>query len=257
MTRPTSYAGVGVGQCCARSGSGGLVLGAAILASQAALAQEERGEDSQTRGPLATVIFGSLEAGPAKSFAAIGLKRAVTGGLDASGFRTLLKLGLAREQAGGIPPRGIAWKAESHALIGHEWRVGDTFVSLYAGADQESDYRETGGALRHASRFGARLQGDLWATPTDDTLIQASAYVSSLDRRIWGRLAPGWLVARGAWLGPEIEAYRQRDYSKLRLGLHLTGLRLLGVTWRLSAGWEKESARRGQAYGTLGLHWLR
>ena len=74
-----------------------------------------------------------------------------------------------------------------------------------------------------------RLQGDLWATPTPDTMVHASAYVSSLDARLWARLSPGWLLPQGFYAGPEIEAYREREYGKLRIGLHLTGLRLLGA----------------------------
>lgn len=237
---------------------------AGIVLSVPAMAEDEIGE----RDPVSTVLFGSLEAGPTKTFTALGMKRSYgEGGLDASGFRTLVKVGLAREQAGRVTPRGIAYKSEAQALIGYEWRIGDTFVAVYAGTDYESEQRPCGCVV---SRFGQRLQGDLWATPLPEMMLQASAYASTIERRLWGRLATGWtfppdllpqgylpesVSLRGVYVGPEIESYRQNDYSKLRLGLHLTGLRLFGLTWRLSGGWQRTSDRPSEAYATLGLHW--
>lgn len=219
-------------------------------------------DDAEERSPLSTVIFGSLEAGPTKTFAAIGLKKALTGGLATSGFRATLKVGGSREQTGNQRPHGIAYKSEAQVLIGYEWRIGDTFLSLYAGPDYEGEQREEALATLVTHRYGARLQGDLWMTPTPTTMLQASAYASTIGGRLWARVAPGWLQPRdvpldGAYLGPEIEAYRENDYSKLRLGLHLTGLRFLGLSWRISGGWQSTSDRPSDAYATLGLHWQR
>ncbi len=218
--------------------------------------------ETEERSPLSTVIFGSLEAGPTKTFIAIGMKKALTGGLAASGFRALLKVGGSQEQAQRQRPYGIAYKSEAQALLGYEWRIGDTFLSLYAGSDYEGEQREEALATLVTNRYGARLHGDLWMTPTPDTMLQASAYASTIDGRLWGRVAPGWLLPqdlplKGVYLGPEIEAYRERAYSKLRLGLHLTGLRLLGLSWRISGGWQSTSDRPSEVYATLGVHWLR
>jgi hypothetical protein len=245
---------------------GGVIAAAARLAAvvTVTLGSPAIAEDEETleRSPLSSVLFGSLEAGPTKTFVAVGLKKALTGGLATSGFRTLLKIGGAQEQARRQPPHGIAYKSEAQALIGYEWRIGDSFLSLYAGSDYEGEQREEAVAAIVTNRYGARLQGDLWMTPTSTTMLQASAYASTIDGRLWGRASPGWLVPQGfgldgAYLGPEVEAYRGRDYTKVRLGLHLTGLRFLGVSWRVSGGWQRTSDRASEAYATLGLHWLR
>jgi len=230
-----------------------LAVLACVLTAPQARAEDELGE----RDPVSTVLFASLEAGPAKRFAAFGLKRAITGGLDASGFRALIKLGGAHQTPNGPRPRGNLYKAEAQALLGYEWRLGDTFVSLYAGSDYEEEFRVCGCAVSVTTRFGARLQGDLWATPTRETMLQASAYVSTMDRRLWGRLAGGWAIPLGLYVGPEIETYRQTGYHKLRFGLHATGFRLFGLSWRLSGGWQTTSDRPGEAYATLGVHWRR
>lgn len=240
-------------------------LVAALTAGPAGgvFAQEAETEvEGEERAALSTVLFGSLEAGPAKTFVSLGMKKALTGGLAGSGFRMLLKVGGAQEQAQRQRPHGLAYKSESQALIGYEWRIGDSFLSLYAGSDYEGEQREEPRATVTTHRYGARLQGDLWMTPVQGMMLHASAYASSLDRRVWGRIGPGWLLPRGwlsqdVYVGPEIEAYRARDYTKLRLGLHLTGLRLFGVVWRLSGGWQRTSDRPSEAYATLGVHWLR
>lgn len=239
----------------ARQALMGLVLVAGLVSSHA-LAEDELGE----RPPLSMVVFGSLEAGPAKTFASVGLKRALGGtGLDASGFRTLLAVAVSREEANRSRPHGILYKTGSQVLLGHEWRIGDTFVALYAGSDIESQQRDCGCLTATRTRIGWRLQADLWARPIPDGILHASAYASTLDGRIWARLAPGWALPQveELYLGPEIELYRESGYGKLRLGLHLTGLRLLGLTWRLSGGLQSTSDRPTEAYATLGLLWRR
>lgn len=210
------------------------------------------------RSPLSRVIFGSLEAGPTKTFLSIGMKRAFGGGIAESGFRLFLKAGGSQEQTRRHKPHGTTYKSESQALLGYEWRIGDSFLALYAGSDIETEqHLETLGPSMLTTRYGARIQADLWAIPTDGMMLQANAYASSIDERLWGRLATGWQTPVGIYAGPEIEVYRERDYRKLRLGLHLTGLRWLGLEWRLSGGWQSTSDRPSKAYGTLALHWLR
>ena len=232
--------------------------------SEPDIEEEKEQADTTPRSPLSSVIFASLEAGPAKTFAAIGWKRALTGTLATSGFRSLIKVGGSKEYAGRTPPYGFAYKSEAQALIGYEWRIGDSFLSLYAGSDYETEQRSRSGRPFMRSVYGARVQGDLWMAPLPDTMLQASAYISTVDRRIWTRLAGGMLLPRemrpswldGVHLGPEAEFFRQRGYTKFRLGLHATGVRLFGLSWRLSAGLE-HAAGRSDVYGTLGLHWLR
>ncbi len=238
---------------CRNWGAARLTVVAGVMIASPVLAEVELGP----RDPVSIVLFGSLETGPTKTFASTGLKRAIAGGLDASGFRVLAKIGGAIEPANRAPPRGTAYKSEAQLLLGYEWRLGDSFVALYAGPDQESEQRDAtrNPIIRH--RFGARLQAELWATPGERIMLQASAYAATLDRRFWGRLAAGWSIAPELYLGPEIEAYQQSRYSKLRLGLHLTGIRLFGLSWRISGGWQNTSDRPSETYVTLGAQWRR
>jgi len=211
------------------------------------------------RSPLSLVIFGSLESGAEKLHGALGLKKALGGaGLDASGFRFGAKWGESLEPAQRRPDHGRLFKTEFHVTIGYEWRIGDTFLALAAGPELEAAYVETRDRRSLSQRIGPRLQFDLWAKPHGDWLVQANAYaVSSDGGRFWTRLAAGWRLTDELYLGPEAEGYREGDYRKLRFGLHLTGLRLFGLTWRLAAGLQKTSDRKRDSYVTLGLLWQR
>lgn len=247
-----------VGACVAyrmgKAGLAGLAMSVAAAPISAARAEEEEPE----RSPISMVIFGSMEAGPTKTFLSVGMKRAIGGGLADSGFRLFVKAGGAQEQTRRRRPHGVTYKSEAQALIGYEWRFGSSFLALYAGSDTESEQRvEAFGPSLIATRYGARVQADLWLVPAPGMIVQANGYLSSLNGRLWARLAPGWQVPAGFYVGPELEAYGDRNYRKYRLGLHLTGLRVLGLEWRLSGGLQKTSDRSSEYYGTIGLHWQR
>jgi hypothetical protein len=248
----------GVGACVAYRVTKAGLAGLAMTFATAPICTASADEEEPERGPLSMVIFGSMEAGPTKTFVSVGMKRAIGGGLAESGFRLFVKAGGAQEQTRRHRPHGVTYKSETQALLGYEWRVGGSFLALYAGSDVENEQRiESFGPSFIATRYGARVQADLWIVPSPGMVVQANGYASSLNGRLWARLAPGWQVPAGFYLGPEFEAYRERDYSKYRLGLHLTGLRFLGLEWRLSGGLQKTSDRPSAYYGTLGLHWQR
>lgn len=237
-----------------KAGLAGLAMNIAAAPICTASAEEEEAE----RSPISMVIFGSMEAGPTKTFLSVGMKRAIGGGLAESGFRLFAKGGGAQEETRRSKPHGVTYKAESQALLGYEWRIGDSFLALYAGSDFESEQQmEAFGPALLRTRYGARMQADLWIVPSPGVAIQANGYLSSVNGRRWARIAPGWQTPIGFYVGPEFEAYGERDYRKYRLGLHLTGLRFLGLEWRLSGGLQSTSSKPSEYYGTLGLHWQR
>lgn len=212
------------------------------------------------RGPLSLAIFGSLEADASKTYGSVGLKWAFgnSGGLDASGFRLGLKWGESVEPARRRPTQGRLYKTELQALLGYEWRIGDSFLSFAAGPEIEAQYSETRSERSFEQRGMVRLQADLWSKPIENWLVQANAYTVLADgNRYWGRLAGGWRLTGELYLGPELEAYRERAYHKLRIGLHLTGLHLFGLDWRFAGGLQKTSDEKSGAYATLGLLWKR
>ena len=211
------------------------------------------------RPPLSAVMFGSMDAGAGKIHGAFGMKYAIGDrGLDASGFRLSLASGASTEPARRRPTQGSLYKSDAGALLGYEWRIHDSFVTVSVGPDIETAYRKWGNLHGTGQRIGPRLQLDVWAAPDATSLIQVNAYaVAAGSGRASARAAAGWKIAGQLYLGPEVELYRERDYFKIRLGMHLTGLELFGITWRLSAGMQKSRDDESEAYATLGFHWKR
>lgn len=232
-----------------RSIAGRLGLGvalAALLAGPPARAGD--GWDD-----LRTVLFGGVEAGPS-SFANAGFKRALGPSLDRDGWLAMGTLGggLRRERLDGSGAE--AWRVTTIAsgLVGHQWITGGTVAALFGGVEVDHAQLISGGeALRWAEpRFGGRLQAELWSRPTEATLLTATLVAGSARGHLWARTSWGHEVWRGVYAGPEAVAYAEDGYREGRLGLHLTGLSLAGVTLGVSAGGSFTETRSG-GYVTL------
>lgn len=232
----------------------GIVLASTLLSSSA-----KTDPALHERPPLSAVMFGSLDAGAGKIHGAFGMKYAIGGdGLDASGFRLSLVSGASTEPARRRPTQGSLYRSDVGALLGYEWRIHDSFVTVSVGPDLETAYLTWRAWRAIGQRIGPRIQLDMWAAPDRNSLIQVNAYaVAAGSGRSGARVAAGWRMAQQLYLGPEVELYRERDYFKVRLGMHLTGLEFFGITWRLSAGAQKSRDDRNEIYATLGFHWKR
>lgn len=211
------------------------------------------------RPPLSAAMFGSLDAGAGKIHGTFGMKYAIGDrGLDASGFRLSIVSGASTEPARRRPTQGGLYKSDVGALLGYEWRIHDSFVAVSVGPDLETAYLKWRNLYGIGQRIGPRIQLDVWAAPDESSLIQVNAYaVAAGSGRSSARMAAGWKIAPQLYLGPEVELYRERDYFKVRLGMHLTGMQFFGITWRLSAGAQKSRDDSSEIYATLGFHWKR
>jgi hypothetical protein len=134
-----------------------------------------RAEDGKVDVPPRTVAFGSVDAG-SSGFATIGAKRTLVGTLDESGPVALASFGAggSPEQM-GLPRLGEAAfrpAVQGSALIGYQWALGRTFLSLFAGPEVDHDrFSSASGLTREATRIGGRVHGEIWMHPTDDTLV--------------------------------------------------------------------------------------
>jgi hypothetical protein len=218
-----------------------------------------RAEDGKVDVPPRTVAFGSVDAG-SSGFATIGAKRTLVGTLDESGPVALASFGAggSPEQM-GLPRLGEAAfrpAVQGSALIGYQWALGRTFLSLFAGPEVDHDrFSSASGLTREATRIGGRVHGEIWMHPTDDTLVTGTAIGGSARGHLWARASGGYKVWRDVFIGPEATLYRTDAYREWRVGAHATGLQLGRFTFRLSTGWrvEESSTRRG-AYGALSVH---
>ena len=189
--------------------------------------------------PASLLLFGSLEASPSV-FVTTGAKVALDR-IDREGFVALGSIGASRRQEGTLN-REIATGA---LVFGYQWFQDWGVVSAYAGPEGMAE-AVTGCSCARIlpPRFGLRLHGEVWARPSDETLLTATLILGSTRASAWGRLAWGYRIW-GAYLGPEAALYLDgTGYTKWNLGLHATDFALGRFSLRVSAGLQQASARQ-------------
>lgn len=207
-------------------------------------------------------LFAGLDVGRSV-FASGGSKQALTGPLDRSGWvqMELTGFGLTRERA--IGPAGdlavLRYTHETSVSGGYQWALNGLYLAAFAGPEVQQEQLTVGGRLLRWSQphLGARVQADLWANPTDATLLTGTIVASSTRMSFYGRGSAGLRVWGGAFVGPEVTVYSTATYSETRWGVHVTAFRIWRVNLRASAGWMTDDAhRRGAPYCGLSA-WIR
>lgn len=197
--------------------------------------------------PASLLLFGSLEASPSV-FVTSGAKLALDR-LDRPGFVALASLGSGRRREGAFTRDTVI----GAVVFGYQWFPDWGVVAAYAGPEGSMEVVSGCGCV-HAlpPRFGLRLHGEVWARPSDDTLLTVSLVLGSTRMSAWGRLSWG-LRLWGSYLGPELAHYRDESgYTKWNLGLHATDFALGRFNLRISAGLQMASDR-AEAGPYLGL----
>ncbi|MGH1571741.1 cellulose biosynthesis protein BcsS [Methylobacterium sp. P31] len=190
-----------------------------------------------------TLLFGSLDAGAA-TFLTLGAKFGFAS-LDSDGFVALASLGGGhREERGSESPRH-RYTLGAAMLVGYQWFFDWGVVAAFAGPEGTMETLVDGyGLATLPARFGLRLHGEIWARPTDATLLQATAVAGSTRDSLWARVAWGYCLW-GAYIGPEMAVYADATgYAKWNLGLHGTDFVLDRYSIRASAGIQFEAGRR-------------
>jgi Cellulose biosynthesis protein BcsS len=225
-----------------------------------------------------TVLFGSLESGPGQRFIGSGVKHAPFGTLGESGLRLVARGATSQWQD---RRRDLAEdsKSDGALLIGIDQMTGRGAIGLYFGPElttrtQPERVQRRGRTLiqqQSTMSEGLRIEANLWDHPTPDTLIALGAAMGSSRREGWGRAAFGYRLALPQlppmfgysfenppfFLGPEAELSLAGNYTKWRVGAHVTNLKLMGFNLRLAAGREQASGNMRGLYVTAGIHWFR
>jgi len=208
---------------------------------------------------LKTVLFGSLDAGRS-SFITLGAKQTLSGPLDRSGFVSLAAVGY-----GGTPARAdfetnsnvvVRPTVQASAMIGYQWTLDRVFVAGFIGPEVDAQQPVTIGEIPRLShpRLGLRIQGELWANPTENTLLTATVVGGTARGHLWGRTAFGCQIWNDVFIGPEASLSMAETYREWRVGAHVTGLQLGRFTFGLSGGWrgEDDSPHHGAYVNILG-----
>ncbi|MCJ2124425.1 cellulose biosynthesis protein BcsS [Methylobacterium sp. J-077] len=195
-------------------------------------------------GEIDALLFGSLDAGAA-TFLTVGAKLGF-GPLDQDGFVILTSVGSGRQRErgdGGLPRTRYTFSAAT--VLGYQWFFDWGTAAIFSGPEGAMEVLADQRALAALpAAYGLRLHGEIWARPTENTFLQATAIAGSTRDSLWTRLAWGYR-AWGAYLGPEVSVYGDATgYRKWNLGLHGTDFAVARYNFRVSAGLQTESGRR-------------
>jgi len=181
-------------------------------------------------------------------------------GLDRPGFtlKLLLGGGLYRYVSGAlgdIPV--IGYQAIGFALPGWRFQRDHVTVTLFAGVDVQHHrfFPDDPSSSLRGNRVGVRGGFDLWFEPKPYTMISADVSVSSIGPSYSARLALGWRLAELVYIGPELGGFAHgNNYHQVRLGLHVTGVKVNDLECSVAFGWAFDNDDRSSLYGRLGVH---
>ncbi|MGE7156354.1 cellulose biosynthesis protein BcsS [Methylorubrum rhodesianum] len=192
---------------------------------------------------LKAVLFGSMEAA-ASTFSSGGAKL-VFDRFERDGPVALVTAGggVRREGSGSSPIR-MRLTTLGSALAGYQFIRDWGAVTVFAGPEASWEALSGPGFVLVQAmplRMGLRLQGEVWARPTETTLATATLILGSARSDAYVRLSWGTALL-GAYLGPEAAVYGDAtDYRKWSVGLHATDYAIGGYHFRLSAGCQLET----------------
>jgi hypothetical protein len=184
------------------------------------------------------------------------------GGFERDGL--LLKLVLSggayrytADALGGERVTGAEWLVQG--LLG--WRVkrGNAEVKVFVGPEFQHHrlWPDDPGNKLNGSAFGLRFAAELWTELAPATVVIGDVALSTVATSHSARLAYGRHVLEnivgGFYVGPEIQYFAADGYRHLRLGAHITGLKLDNLEWSAAGGWAGDSDRASGAYVRLGL----
>lgn len=227
------------------------MVGALLCAGSSPVLSQEPSADEPN-----LVLFSSAELGRSSSVNS-GFKRMLGEPLDTSGFVLMGSVGTGRLRDRVALETHLAQidyiSTQGSLLVGYQWVTDRAVFALLVGP--EGDYRNVlaDGAFVGRSRpvFGARLQGEVWAHPSDTTLVTGTLIVGTALPHLWGRVSWGYRIWRDVHLGPEAAVSMEEDYREARIGFHATGIRMGRYNLRISAG--GVFSERGQPSAYLGL----
>jgi hypothetical protein len=176
-------------------------------------------------------------------------------GLNNDGFITRLFVshGVERYDAGA--KRFNTTIVRAAPLAGWRFKQGDFEIKFFAGPELENRVLTPDIATENfrGTRIGARAAAELWWEPVPELMLASAFSASTNAASHSARAAAGWRMVDRFWAGPEISASRDEFSTQVRIGAHLTGLRMADLEWSAAAGYVQDSFHRNGVYGRIGV----
>ncbi|MFE1600451.1 cellulose biosynthesis protein BcsS [Methylobacterium sp. ID0610] len=149
--------------------------------------------------------------------------------------------------------RVTGYQEEGAVLGGYEWVWQDAALAGFIGfnvrnndlsaPDPSNPVVGTGVGLKVAANF--------YATPTDRTMVSAYGSYSTKFNAYYSRFRVGYMVADGAYIGPEALFLGDDFFRQYRIGAHLTGIAFGPVRVSLGAGYVNDRVQKSGYYTSV------
>lgn len=160
---------------------------------------------------------------------------------------------------GNDSPLTVKGKFISSDLLLGYGHVGENWnAKLYLGLNVQNQHiapLDLGNPVV-GTKAGVRVQGDVWISPTKETMLFALASYSTAFRTYYTNAKFGYDVSngRGIFFGPEFVAQGNERYDQLRFGAHITGIKFNNaLELGLSVGYVRETDAGLGIYGNVVL----
>lgn len=153
-----------------------------------------------------------------------------------------------------LPDRVTEATGTMRALAG--WRQAGWWGSATLFAGLAAETRRLSPALPDphvGTRLGPAIALDAWLTPYERVAVQVYAAYATPFGAASLRLAPGYDIGKGVFVGPEASFSAHHGTLRSRLGLHVTGITIGTVGLRLSGGYATDRGGRSGLYGGVSL----
>jgi hypothetical protein len=207
------------------------------------------------------ILFSGRDIWRNGAFAYGGLL-AAPGGFEQDGLllKVLLSGGLYRYNAGDLGGSQVIG-AEGLAQVLPGWRIkrGPFEAKFFFGLDVERHrlWPDDPGNRLRGSAIGMRMTAEFWYEPTPTTMVAGDLSLSTIATNNSARLAYGWHVfddvLGGFYVGPEVQYFASDGYRHLRLGAHITGMKMGNYEWSAAGGWAGDSDGHASPYLRLGF----
>jgi len=225
-------------------------------------AEEQDKPDERVTSVFALLGLDVTSVGSVYEFGEI--TAAPSGNIDQSGVRLrgMEGYGIYKVAPGGGQADIRGTTADGSLLAGYGFVRDNYSVDLYAGLDVENDRLSAPDPQDRVqgTQVGVKGVGELWWTPTPQTLVFGLAEYSTAFQTYYAKAKLGYDALSGKqegkeiFIGPEFIALGDERYSQQRIGIHVTAIHIRSVNLELSGGYLHDSNLGGGAYSIIEIN---
>ena len=149
----------------------------------------------------------------------------------------------------------IGLDATVDGLVGYQFIANGWSLLVAAGPSMIDThlYAAPGLSRSNTMTFGVKVLSSIYGNPTSNTMVYAQAHYNTGSEFFYVQGKTGIAIGRNLFVGPEAAYSGSWTYDQIRLGGHLTGFTLGGVSSGISLGFVRDSNYGKGLYTGLNL----